>query len=818
MKTRFYLITSLALTGALLGCQREPMVNNPNYDPDTETVKTKFVFNLSTAANDTKQLASETQATATAPFLGIDDAWIFAYKQATGTNPVTYPGGKILAEDASTTSFYNLSNLLGAGDLAQQTEATQTDKPSHRVLEMQLPIYTNTLLFYGRAKPGTVDSSDPWSVYDHFGHMDAYTVNGDQGSADFRLGKRLADQIGDAPGAQLGRFQNVEKLLAGIFTVIMNSNLKGTARKTVTAATKPTTYEVNDEEKAALMKPYGYALSASQATTTAADYYPAITWADYARSDGKSPVSTESNRFPLENKLYTVYKEMTTIHTSEGELRAGSGEAILYIVKDLWSVVNSVRCAQPTGKEEAVAKMFAQVVTENLLQYFNAIPPSDGSALTAVSYKQFTTITANMTTDMANTDRWINNETANGYKPDMTVLGTLPEDYDLKKFPYIFNLPRGGTHMAFRAKVSDTDATAVNCFYYPQTFNTSGMSVSSGTTYNAQNYYYPAEILYFGNSPIRVRDDELTEADYPNGAMRWNDSSQWTQWSSGSEGYVRSSTSAVAMQYNINYGVALLETKVQIGSATLKDNNAFIQNRDNQITEEDRTVVINGTDKYFKLTGIIIGGQSQNVGWDYLPIDPPGWTEGQTKDGFIFDPVMPTENNGNKVPAHNGGTTASAYTVVFDNFFDNRPVAQRYDAFNLTTEQATELQNAQKVVAVALELQNNAGDFYGNHNLIKHGDYFYLIGLIDPNSAGVGMTWPTNYVLPPYKSDGTSLQIKRVFMQDCVTSVTFTIGENSLKSAYLTVPDLKSTSLTLGLSVDLAWTPGLEFNNVILGN
>jgi len=814
MKTRFYLITTLALTGALLGCQREPLVNNPNYDPDTETVKTKFVFNLSTASNDTKQLASETQATATSPFLGIDDAWIFAYKQQTGTS---YPGGKILASDASTDYFYNLSNLLSAGDLEQQTDITQTNKPSHRVLEMQLPIYTNTLLFYGRAKPGTVAANDPWSVYDHFGHMDAYTVTGTQGSADFRLGKRLADKIGETPGTQLDRFQNVEKLLAGIFTVIMNSNLKGTARKTVTAATKPTTYEVNDEAKAALMKPYGYALTANQATTTASDYYPAITWADYARSDGYSPVTTTSNRFPLENKLYTVYKEMTTIHTDAGELRAGSGEAILYIVKDLWSVINSVRCAQPTGKEEAVAKMFAQVVTENLLQYFNAIPPSDGSALTAVSYKQFTAVLASMTTDMANTDRWIDNTTANSYKPNMTVLGTLPEDYDLKKFPYIFNLPRGGTHMAFRAKVSDTDATAVNCFYYPQTFNTSGMSVSTGTTYNAQNYYYPAEILYFGNSPIRVRDEELTEADYPNGAMNWNDATKWTAWSSGSDGFVRSSTSAVAMQYNINYGVALLETKVQIGSPTLKDNNAFIQDRDNHITEEDRTITINGTDKYFKLTGIIIGGQSQNVGWDYLPIDPPNWQEGQTKDGFIFDPVMPTANNGDKVPAYNGGTTASAYTVVFDNFFDNRPVAQRYDAFNLSTEEETVLQNAQKVVAVALEFQNNAGDFYGNHNLIKHGDYFYLIGLINP-SAGAGMaSWPTDYVLPPYKSDGTSLQIKRVFMQDCVTKVTFTIGEKSLQSAYLTVPDLKSTSLTLGLSVDLAWTPGLTFSNVTLG-
>ena len=42
-------------------------------------------------------------------------------------------------------------------------------------------------------------------------------------------------------------------------------------------------------------------------------------------------------------------------------------------------------------------------------------------------------------------------------------------------------------------------------------------------------------------------------------------------------------------------------------------------------------------------------------------------------------------------------------------------------------------------------------------------------------------------------------------------------GPNSLKYAYLTVPDLRASSLTLGLSVDIKWKPGITYNEVIIG-
>ena len=59
--------------------------------------------------------------------------------------------------------------------------------------------------------------------------------------------------------------------------------------------------------------------------------------------------------------------------------------------------------------------------------------------------------------------------------------------------------------------------------------------------------------------------------------------------------------------------------------------------------------------------------------------------------------------------------------------------------------------------------------------------------------------------------------VSRIFIQDYKTVANFKIGEFSLQYAYLTVPDLRSGSVTLGLSVDLSWTTGLTFDDVVLG-
>jgi hypothetical protein len=133
-------------------------------------------------------------------------------------------------------------------------------------------------------------------------------------------------------------------------------------------------------------------------------------------------------------------------------------------------------------------------------------------------------------------------------------------------------------------------------------------------------------------------------------------------------------------------------------------------------------------------------------------------------------------------------------------------------------------QAAQTDVLVALEFQNNSGkDFYGKGNLIRQGGKFYLIGKLtlgdkrigtDDGISGSATAWPANYPIPPYTAAGASQEITRVFIQDYLTTATFKIGANSLKNAFITVPDLRSTQTSLGLSVDLNWREGLCFEYV----
>jgi hypothetical protein len=85
-----------------------------------------------------------------------------------------------------------------------------------------------------------------------------------------------------------------------------------------------------------------------------------------------------------------------------------------------------------------------------------------------------------------------------------------------------------------------------------------------------------------------------------------------------------------------------------------------------------------------------------------------------------------------------------------------------------------------------------------------------------------GFPWSkVSSIMPPYDENGNTCKDNpvyvRVFMQDFITNVNFTIGQDALKSAYVTVPDLRSSSMSLGLSVDLEWKEGLSFDNVPLG-
>ena len=729
-------MSAIALTGAVgfssCSSSKDDVGEvNPNYNPATDEVKTQFVLNVSNGNEaGTRQTANATQALNTSPFRGIEDSHVMCVRNTADGNYLT--AAAVVVKDI------NMARVAAAGTLDK-------DK-SRRVLEMSLPLNTNTILFYGRAVKG----EDNHAGYNTNGHLDGYTVAADLSTVNFQLGKRLTT-------TEKTKFEEVEKLLAAILSCIMETN-RGTSAVAATDA------------PAEGIAPYGFDVPA--------DLKSNMKWSEYSQTT--SPVDGGTAR-QLEIKLAKCYKELTTVQ--EAELRNASGYALKESVRSLWSIVNSVRCARPTDQAEALAKYMAQLIHVELGKYFEAESvPTNGGSVSSVSFKS----ASNLISELG-TDAYWPTGTA-GTKPASTTFSNISgyTSTNLGQFPDQFDLPQGATHIKF-------DNTK-KIFYYVENYNSSAVG---GSTFTVDDYYYPAELLYFGNSPIRVSDTEHVETDYPIKTDLWNTDATTSWPADWSVGHVKSSTRSVAMKNDINYGTSLLKTTISYGVATLTDNNHAIQDRDYDIDEPDKTIAVDGTS--FKLVGVVVGDQWPKVGWNFLPKTTDPGNDNYRK-GYIYDRII--TNNG-VIPAT--GTSDPNYTLVFDNYQD------------MTSSDAT---NKQPKVYIALEFQNNTGvDFFGKDNMIAKGSNFYLIGELDPTGKD-GPALPTYHALPPYdktQNDDATKTVPRVFIQDHTTTANFTIGVNSLKYAYLTVPDLRSSSVTLGLSVDLNWSNGLEFDGVILG-
>ena len=473
---------------------------------------------------------------------------------------------------------------------------------------------------------------------------------------------------------------------------------------------------------------------------------------------------------PLELSLAEAYYKMTTIGTDE--LRAGSAEAILSTMADFKKTLKTVTNAIPTGTQEQAAHNLAQTLNTRFDSFFNYDTATEKASFQSVTVlKALPALSAT----------WGSNTTIT--------------DEILRGFPQYFGLPAGCSLLTF-----DTSAKK---FDYK---TTSGSSLLDQALVNRDKMMYPAELTYYCNGPIRTSNVDKQVGGYPNGTSNWTTDNQWTtkgDWSTGAEA-VTSSTRAAALMPNVNYGVAMLESRVKLADvAKFKDNRKAITGEaDQEIAKADINL---------SYTGIIIGGQCPQVGWDFL--------RRQTTDDFnymIFDNRIAGSDKGVGVAVPtDGGSSAENYTLLFDNYKCGTTIAD-----------AGTLEN-QNDVFVALEFVNKGDDFWGQGNLIRSGTTFYLIAkLPKPTSAqSTSFSWPGTgdsdinryYEVPPINASGNSLKIARVFVQDYKTTATFTIGAESLKHALVTVPDLRSSQMSFGLSVDLTWKPGINFSDIVLG-
>lgn len=689
---------------------------NPTYDAKSNSVTTQFVLNVAANTNDNSTRVSADIVQKNANFRGMQDAKLIGLATGKASTFIAPYNGEETQTDWTTgtkmkAKVYDLGTLYGS-TAVDNTGNNNRDESSHRIVELTLPVTTDAMLVYGRAIPHeTVAQNGKVTMPASYAAPENIT---------FGLTSRLEDE--DA-------YTQTCNLAALIFNRIMLSEVAA--------------HQLNGTGGAITRNEY----------TQKADL-PALNW----RTIGTMTQVQIDALSPLEQKLAIAYKVIRDTYNDDSSVHSGSAAAICNVIDDIYSIAKETADAKATSDAELNAQRLADVIITRIGYYFNRnATPTTFHAL------------GDKDTNGSPIRYLINNagateaQFASGGK-----YGKVTDTY-LQGYPHAFNIPDGVAQLTFRDFVEQ--GSSITGGFEFKTLDNSSSLIDISSTLNPSKYTYPAELLYFDNSLLRVNDNEVAAADYPNGYKVW-DENAWAGWTTGP---VATTTRSVAVKNNINYGVAMLSTKVTY-DGTVGDN--FEDNRPAaegvKLAEDDI--------KALTLTGVLIGGQYQNVGWNFIRTDETD----DNKNFVIFDNqiangAIPTPDN---VPN---------YTLVFDNYSD--------DNGN---------------VRVALEFTNNSDkDIYGIGGMIPKGGVFYLAGVLDlSTTTSQNIEWPTTYyAIPPYTAGGgTNTDKKRVFIQDFLTNATFKIGRNSLKHAYTTIPDLRASQISLGLSVDLNWRQGLSFD------
>jgi hypothetical protein len=460
--------------------------------------------------------------------------------------------------------------------------------------------------------------------------------------------------------------------------------------------------------------------------------------------------------------LARLYNKFTTIGASEA--RSGSAESVKRLMLDLYKSAKAINDESSNADVQAMAAAICTAITTatsngvkvNILQ-------ADGT--TAVDFA------ANNTAN-GDPDTW--KSTLVGLT-GASVYGDATGKQVNDIFPANLGLPMGAAQLLFSS----------GAFSYNTSVHAGNSTTPGQLVVNVGDIDYPAELLYFDNSPLLATSKYKEVSDYPTTTANWDAAlggtgafdTDWTKNSS-----VTATTRAVAMQNNVNYGVALFKTNVKLGTPTapatgFTDNMATIVGG----SAENQTN-IDGTK--FKVTGILIGGQPKKIGWDMIRKD---------ESGNNFDQVI-YDRDVQYGAALSTDASANNYTIVYDN----------YDS-----------DNTQDPVLFALEIVNGDKDFYGKDNLIPANSTFYLVGKLTPASPSDWAAKVTAAARPAsYRI--TNESVSRIFVQDYTTIANITLNAaTALQNAYSTIPDLRSSETVFGLSVDLKWEAGIEFDVTI---
>ena len=308
-------------------------------------------------------------------------------------------------------------------------------------------------------------------------------------------------------------------------------------------------------------------------------------------------------------------------------------------------------------------------------------------------------------------------------------------------YPQNINLPDG-------AAVVRWADTADGKKFVPQLQTTTLDDINS-----VSRFVYPPALYYFVDSDIWTSISHVTFDSYKN-KTKWkgleeNDNSVQKLFLSG--GTITPSTKTVAVADPLQYAVAQLQVKVKVADTV----NATKMKCNGEITIP---YTDNDTKHYFRLTGVIIGGQ-RTVGYNFKPL-----TNSDMDVNFVYDSQVP-----------GGFVLKKNSTDVF-----NTLVLQSYDGED---------------VNVILEFEYTGGTAFKCLNgWVYPNTRFYLVGEVKLSTGT-----PSEGVAEEDKVDVS----RRVFTQDRITAIQMTVS--SLEKAYNVLPSILSKNLEIGVLTTPQW-------------
>ncbi|MBO7045880.1 MAG: hypothetical protein J6W38_05950 [Prevotella sp.] len=182
MKKNFVyaILSAIALSGAagFAGCSSsDEIIDNPNYNPETNSVKTQFTISVTKEAGSATRMSEATvQGQATPVFRGLDQM-------------VLIPYGKVTSNDVDDNRIGAGITLNVSGGIANTLPAfSNTNSNSYVYSDVNIPLKTYGFLFYGKAIDATAGTliTSPAEMFT-YGYLTPSNLAGEKAYFSFSL-------------------------------------------------------------------------------------------------------------------------------------------------------------------------------------------------------------------------------------------------------------------------------------------------------------------------------------------------------------------------------------------------------------------------------------------------------------------------------------------------------------------------------------------------------------------------------------------------------------------------------------------------------